>query len=168
MHNALKYTAEQDDFIRNEHAKGTFYEEIARLFNIQFNDTASRRAIVGRAYRLKLDKREPNKSLVKSGNIKSTVNPRPKPKEKPVMVDTPVIELPLKADAYKPLPGINPVGITELTEATCRWPIDGEVTLYCGDKPTLGSVYCLCHRTMSVGKGTESERKAVRILERMG
>ena len=50
----------------------------------------------------------------------------------------------------------GPVTMMELTEQTCRWPIDlvdplGRI-LFCGARVKLRAVYCVAHHKMSLDK----------------
>ena len=60
----------------------------------------------------------------------------------------------------------------------CRWPVEGqgEAARFCAAEVAPGDwkpwkahgCYCRTHRQLSVGHGTEAERSAPRVLERMG
>lgn len=60
-------------------------------------------------------------------------------------------------------PHVAGVNLTMLTEHRCKWPINGGGPfLFCGEAKQSGRPYCAFHATSSIGKGTESERTAVR------
>jgi hypothetical protein len=66
----------------------------------------------------------------------------------------------IPTNPFAPLPNSQPVGILELSETRCKWPIDGLTTFYCGQESD--GTYCDAHRKLSRGKGTQSERNALR------
>lgn len=50
-----------------------------------------------------------------------------------------------------------------LTAGRCKWPInDGGPFLFCGEAKKSDRPYCAFHNMAALGKGTESERSAVR------
>lgn len=56
-----------------------------------------------------------------------------------------------RADAFKPLPNCEPIGLMDLGEKSCRWPIDGEEgLLYCGAQKS-SKAYCGQHFQLSIG-----------------
>lgn len=64
-------------------------------------------------------------------------------------------------NAFKPIGG-KPISIMMLTQELCRWPVDSpKAILFCGE-PSEGEIYCCTHRAMSRGRGTLSERTALR------
>lgn len=79
---------------------------------------------------------------------------------------------PARADAFRPLPGVSPVPMAEARG--CRWPVheagdpmQESATHVCGAErvhPKLA--YCPVHHRLSVGRGTQSERDAVRAARR--
>jgi hypothetical protein len=66
----------------------------------------------------------------------------------------------------------KPVKIGALDSTTCRWPLwsmeenPGADGLYCGDATAESSSYCSHHRRLGTGLGTESERRALKTLEK--
>lgn len=60
-------------------------------------------------------------------------------------------------------PHVVGVPLLMLTDCRCKWPInDGGPFLFCGEAKQPDRPYCAYHATASLGKGTESERSAVR------
>lgn len=54
-------------------------------------------------------------------------------------------------------------GRSMLTQHRCTWPInDGGPFLFCGEAKKSDRPYCAFHNMAALGKGTESERSAVR------
>jgi hypothetical protein len=80
-----------------------------------------------------------------------------------------------------PMPkGIQTTGrlLADLKARQCRFPLRGEgaATRFCAadvedevwQPGKSGGCYCRFHRNVVVGRGTESERAAPRVLERLG
>ena len=60
-------------------------------------------------------------------------------------------------------PHVAGVDLLMLTDCRCKWPInDGGPMIFCGEVKQLDRPYCAFHATEAIGKGTESERTAVR------
>ncbi|MEF2073516.1 GcrA family cell cycle regulator [Consotaella aegiceratis] len=97
---------------------------------------------------------------------KPAPQPRPRPEEPlPAAVAT--------ADAFKPLPGSEPVLLWEIGAFQCHWPVgEGDpmaetFTRFCGCRvasPKLS--YCAVHQRLSEGEGTRGERDAIRAAKR--
>jgi len=88
-----------------------------------------------------------------------------------VVPTPPIVEV---FDAIPDVPGkfgaphVAGVDLMLLTEHRCKWPInDGGPFLFCGEAKKSDRPYCAFHNTASIGKGTESERTAVRSAMRM-
>lgn len=52
---------------------------------------------------------------------------------------------------WDPLAGTSPIGIMDLTDATCRWPIGESPFRFCGCETAPGSSYCATHKAVSSG-----------------
>lgn len=65
----------------------------------------------------------------------------------------------------QPAPKPLNVPLLELNHDNCRWPVEGSgaKTLFCGHNVETGKSYCACHARLSVGRGTEGERRALNI-----
>ena len=65
-------------------------------------------------------------------------------------------------------PDVQPlhISLALLNNKTCRWPYGEGPFTFCGCE-TLDGPYCFAHTLQAIGKGTESERKAPKDLERM-
>lgn len=61
------------------------------------------------------------------------------------------------------------LSLLELTNRTCRYPThgQGEATFFCGHGAELEDAYCAHHRARCAGRGTESERGALKQLSRI-
>jgi hypothetical protein len=68
--------------------------------------------------------------------------------------------------------------LADLDSHQCRFPLRGQgaATRFCASEVTEadwlpgipGRTYCAFHRNLSVGRGTDAERAAPRVLERLG
>lgn len=77
-------------------------------------------------------------------------------------------------------PGCNSLGrvLADLSSHECRFPLRGEgaATRFCAIEISpadwmpgrVGGSYCTYHRHITVGRGTEGERTALRVLEKAG
>ncbi|RWF66870.1 hypothetical protein [Mesorhizobium sp.] len=77
-------------------------------------------------------------------------------------------------------PGCNSLGrlLADLDSHQCRFPLRGEAALtrFCAVEVSAadwlpgfsGGSYCTFHRRISEGRGTDAERAASRVLERLG
>lgn len=70
-------------------------------------------------------------------------------------------------ESVKSEPAPKPLNflLLELNHDNCRWPVEGSgaKTLFCGHNVETGKSYCACHARLSVGRGTEGERRALNI-----
>lgn len=94
-----------------------------------------------------------------------------KPGRKPRLRTYPFVERKHKPPDFKaevatelpPEPVANPVTLMQLTDDTCRWPVDmpsGPI-MYCGAKQLAGCPYCCRHSDLAFQQGrrtTEAER----------
>jgi len=65
----------------------------------------------------------------------------------------------------------RPVRLLDLAYGHCRWPVGdvrGPGTLFCGAPKDGEHAYCRQHRAIAYGRGTPSERAAVRDAARAG
>jgi hypothetical protein len=54
------------------------------------------------------------------------------------------------AEAWVALPFTVPVRLVDLGKDSCRWPIDGGTTMFCGTKAVAGKPYCPIHHRASL------------------
>lgn len=135
----------------------------------------SRSAVIGKVHRLKLGGRatvvvRPNPThwkrpegavRTRSAAAKPTIAAKPVEKNLPkgnkvADPDADGIRL-LRSRAWSALPGIQPVGLTDL--CGCRWPIDGEngETLFCNAEAPGKGPYCGTHALLSVPRVVSRE-----------
>lgn len=128
----------------------------------------SRSGVLGKAHRLKLASRTKAASkpaprrLKRVGNAGGTVAKLKKARDvapqaasvaealRAVTVSDPSGDKYLKSAVWSPLPGTEPIGLLQLNEHTCRWPVGAAPTLFCGLNPNAGSPYCALHAARSV------------------
>jgi GcrA cell cycle regulator len=126
----------------------------------------TRSAIIGKAFRLGLPPRKPIVRSRPPGPKKrntqrrATVQPLALPE---------FVVLEARAEPWQPLPGSTPISLMDLTDAVCRWPVGGDHrtagTGFCGCPVAPGRPYCTEHFATSIGKGTPSERIAVKAAQ---
>lgn len=119
--------------------------EIAAVFARQECRSVSRNAILGKAHRMKLPPRLAKVGVVPSLPKRKRVAKKPKAKMPAAVVAAPVLEAPFIEIARIPL--------TELTDATCKWPIGDPKASnfgFCGLPAAEGHVYCSAHHRRSI------------------
>lgn len=146
------------------HSAGEITEEIPGV---------TRNSVIGKAYRLGLREHVNAPKLNKTISVKAKTEQPVKKlvRDRRVKISKPdpvkVAEVRKIAERAQALPAPAPLNFTllELNHDDCRWPVSGEGAkmLFCGHNVEDGKSYCPCHVRMSVGRGTESERKAVYI-----
>jgi len=171
---------EHSDALREYHAKGMSYLEIAKALNAHFNTRYSRNAVLGRSKRLGLgglnglaDASEPG-SVDGSGSKPQGLTPYlGKPGERHAAGF--ILHVP-KFEAVKPFKlrcvAVTPrhLALIDLEAGNCRYPYggdeDGEAITYCGHPCRKNSSYCRAHFRLTRGRGTAAERAACKILLR--
>jgi len=155
---SMEWTDDRIEELRRLWSQGLSASQIAdRLGGV------SRNAVIGKAHRLGLAKRP---SPIKRGANASTApraprRPRAKPTPSPTAAaaapadsaPTPAPRPALKPrprriEAHESTPLEDPVGVLDLTERMCRWPIghpgDPEFR-FCGARTVAGLPYCAAH-----------------------
>jgi hypothetical protein len=161
-----KWTPERDEELRRMwDVEGLSSGDIAYVMD------TTRNAVISRANRLHLSKRDSKKTAPR-------LKPRKPRKHRDITTyfrrhqkQLPLLSVPLpgdtramRGDAWAPLPGSLPVSLIGLERGMCRWPVtESTPHLFCGlacDGP-----YCIHHHELSVGRGTPSERNATEWKE---
>lgn len=127
---------------------GHSHSAIARVLSKEFGISLSRNASIGRAYRMNYPPRAERGKGTSRGGRK---NAAPKFKK----------AAPLKPRKVKePEPMAENITLLELTDHTCRWPVEGTGAdcRFCGHMPVPGSSYCAHHWERSVVQATPSAR----------
>ncbi len=118
-------------------------------------DGITRNAVIGKVHRIGLPNRQPRladrpkrtnrvphntrKSDVNAGALTHKLRSKSDPKFLPAPLPP--------AEVWHALPGTAPIGLLDLTEKTCRWPIgDDRPFKFCGCPPAHGSPYCATHQ----------------------
>ena len=132
----MSWTQEKEEKLRQLWEKGHTASQIAEILG----DT-TRNAVIGKAHRLKLAARAPNKKSVAQKKEVSNVQNRNdkqisrKSRFKSILLD-------------KNFEPENPKKLEELGDNNCRWPIghpDQEGVYFCGRSPIEGFSYCKLH-----------------------
>jgi GcrA cell cycle regulator len=164
---------EHSEALREYHAKGMSYREIARAINAKFGTGYSRSAALGRGKRIGL-----------AGPDRPDQGPKPAPKAM-----RPRLRGPRERHApesRRPLPASESVGtvklrcvdidprhlsLVELERGDCRYPYGGdeqdEAITFCGHPQRNGSSYCTAHFHLTRGPGTAAERAAGTVSLRL-
>ncbi len=169
-----EWELEQCSALREYHARGMSFLQIARALNAQFKTTHSRSAVIGRARRMGLAGRArpddrpkfwPARPAKARGKVKA---PRPK---KPPARHVPELSQPMPVLQRAEPPKIRCVEIAprhlslvELEAGDCRYPYggdeDGQAITFCGHPRREGSSYCTPHFHLTRGPGIAPERAA--------
>lgn len=129
---------------------------------VALGEGSTRNGVIGKMHRLGLEKRSKS-SQSSVGRRQRAVE---RDKRRSAIPLPPRLKL-AAGQAWKALPGSTPVPLEELSRSGCRWPIGDEAPfLFCSEPSVLGRHYCEAHCSMSAGRGTESERNAVKVLRR--
>jgi GcrA cell cycle regulator len=131
---ARKWTEEMDQALRDMRGKYTS-TVIAEKLNV------TRCAVVGRAFRLGLERIEP-------GSIKGAPR-RPSAKKKPTLRARLRLVVDNTAQVEdSEIPVEQRCSLFDLNESTCRWPVgdpDKADFFFCGAQPVSGCSYCASH-----------------------
>ena len=132
----MSWTEEKVEKLKELWGKGNTASQIAEILG-----GVSRNAVIGKAHRLKLAARAPNKKSVAQKKEVSNVQNRNdkqisrKSRFKSILLD-------------KNFEPENPKSLEELSEDTCKWPIghpNEESFYFCGRKPEEDFPYCKLH-----------------------
>jgi GcrA cell cycle regulator len=175
------WPSDHSDALREYHAKGMSYLEIAKAINANFKTQYSRNAVLGRSKRMGLGGRDRPVDLPKrwsmdwSGPKPDAQAPLPKkPRERhaPWFVRTmPKVEAakPVKLRCVEIVP--RHLILIDLEPGDCRYPYggdeDGEAITFCGHPRRENSSYCGAHFHLTRGPGTAAERAADVVLLRL-
>jgi GcrA cell cycle regulator len=164
--------------LREYAATSMSFSEIAKAINAKFNTDYSRSATIGRARRMGLA--DTNRPSPDNPNEAPRLSAEPSQPSLHRAVERHVPEAP------RPLPvreraaalqlrcvGISPrhLSLLDLAPGDCRYPYggdeEGETITFCGHPAREGSSYCVSHFHLTRGRGTASERAAVRFALRL-
>ena len=180
---AADWTPEQCRALREYHARGMSYAQIAKAINERFATAYSRSATLGRARRMGLmgsgrpaGRNRPGDKLKHwpKRPPKAKESPRRKPrKRKAAGLARPAAVLegakPTKLRCVEIVP--RHLALVDLEAGHCRYPYggdaDGEAITFCGHPRRDGSSYCTPHFHLTRGPGTAAERTAGAVLLRL-
>jgi GcrA cell cycle regulator len=166
---SMSWAREHCEALRDYHAKGLSFSEIAEAINAKFKTAYSRNAAIGRAKRM---------------GLAGPDRPKPPPKASAPQLDG--IREHHAAWFRRSMPVFEPVetvklrcveidprhlSLIDLEPGDCRYPYggdeEGESITFCGHPQRQGSSYCTAHFQLSRGPGTAAERAAIAIALRM-
>jgi len=170
---ATNWTPAHCEALREYHAKGMSYSEIASALNAKFGTDYSRNAAIGRGRRMGLagpdQPKEPHR-------VPQKTSTPPPPRSRRLRDAEPVQPMPVLA-CVEPVKlrcvGIKPrlLSLVDLERGDCRYPYggdrEGEAIAFCGHPTREGSSYCTAHFHLTRGPGTASERSAGPVMLRL-
>jgi GcrA cell cycle regulator len=165
---STNWTPEHSAALREYHAKGMSYSEIADAINARFKTSYSRCAAIGRAKRLGLA--SPDRPGDRPKSLQRAKAPRRRKLRKRQasaslrLMPMPVFEAvaPVKLRCVEIVP--RHLALVDLEPGDCRYPYggdeEGEAISFCGHPKRENSSYCTAHFHLTRGPGTASERAA--------
>ena len=141
--------------------------QVAVILNAEFGTHYTRNAVIGKACRDGFRKyRPPSAPKAIAAPKPSKPAPLPQvrlPEQHKVLTARELEKMPrvivVPQDAWKALPGSQPVGLMGLTRKTCRWPIDGfGEQHFCGQNTVEDGVYCVSHAERNFRPHTSTKR----------
>jgi GcrA cell cycle regulator len=155
---------EHSEALREHHARGMSYSQIAEAINVKFGTRYSRNATIGRGKRMGL-----------AGPDRPADFPKPAPKarrprlhrlrerhvpesSRPTSIFESIETVKLRCVEVDP----RHLSLMELELGDCRYPYggdeEGEAISFCGHPRRPGSSYCAPHFHLTRGPGTTAER----------
>jgi GcrA cell cycle regulator len=177
---AADWTPEHCQALREYHARGMSYAQIAKAINKRFATAYSRSAALGRARRMGLmgsgrpaRAGETLKHWPKRPPKAKESSRRKPPKRKAAGLARPAAVLegarPTKLRCVEIAP--RHLALVDLEAGDCRYPYgddaDGEAITFCGHPRRDGSSYCTAHFHLTRGPGTAAERTAGAVSLRL-
>ena len=165
----INWSREHCDALRELHAKGLSFAEIAGTINARFKTDYSRNAAIGRAKRMGLVDPERAKLPPKATTrrIQETQGRRVPSSPRPEQMLEPAKPFKLRCVEIDP----RHLSLIDLEPGDCRYPYggddEGEAITFCGHPRRRGSSYCTAHFHLSRGPGTVSERMAIIVALRL-
>ena len=163
------WSREHCDALRELHAKGLSFAEIAERINGRFKTDYTRSAAIGRARRMRLVDPERPKLPPKAAprRVQETQERRVPSSPWPKQVLEPAKPFKLRCVEIDP----RHLSLIDLERGDCRYPYggdeEGEAITFCGHPQRRGSSYCSAHFHLSRGPGTLSERTAIIVALRL-
>jgi GcrA cell cycle regulator len=165
---SMNWAPEHCDALREYHAKGMSYAEIAEAINAKFKTDYSRSAALGRARRIGLaDPNRPKLPPIASAPQLHTIRERHAASLQLMPVFEPAEKVKLRCVDVDP----RHLSLIDLEPGDCRYPYggdeEGEAITFCGHARRRGSSYCTAHFHLSCGPGTAAERMAITVALRL-
>jgi GcrA cell cycle regulator len=162
---------EHSQALRQYHARGMSYAQIAAAINARFGTGYSRSAAIGRGKRLGLavpEGREKRPTPARKARLLQPPDPRLRDRHiSKVLRPKPVLKSGMNVMTIKlRCVEIDPrhLSLTELECDDCRYPYggdeEGRAITFCGHPRRHGSSYCTAHFHLTRGPGAASERAA--------
>jgi len=154
-----QWTPELDEALKKYLAANLSFADVAGEINREFGTSYSRCAATGRAHRLGLrssvPKSEGSKRQARYHGGERRKPSKPKPPAPPVVFKCEPSTGLRVADVVP-----RNISLLDLEPGECRWPYGDSNFTFCGNPTLDGCSYCHQHFALSVGGGTESERRA--------
>jgi len=149
----MSWTPEREEKLKELWKKGHTASQIASLLG-----NTTRNAVIGKAHRLNLEARAISKRSAPKVNTENNVKSENKiqkygrkAKFKALLLD-------------KNFPPENPIGLEDLTDNHCRWPLGAKLepaSLFCGRKPMEKFPYCQLHLLYGYQSKNEKEEDVI-------
>lgn len=155
------WTDEMMDRLTKLWAEGYSASECA----IKMGHGLSRNAIIGKVDRMQLPERRTRIARVKavqwSPERRAANSERMRKFNEERRAKAPQkVKIDLPDETWAPLPGTTPIGMIDLSDATCRWPVsDGAPFLFCGCQTEGSSSYCATHTQVSVRQADKAPKR---------
>lgn len=170
----MSWTEERVDLLKKLWADGLSASQIAAKLG-----GVTRNAVIGKVHRLKLSSRgrttsstsRTKKSSKSTGSVKSSPRGGGYSRSIPASVGATALQHQYATDAVARVemkraeevvvPISRRLSLTELSEATCKWPIGDPLTddfHFCGNDPTESGPYCAYHSRLAFQPASERKR----------
>jgi GcrA cell cycle regulator len=160
--------------LRELHAKGMSYGEIAKQMNQLFSTSYTRNAVLGRGKRMGLvtpqtrtERQPPRRPIVKAERALARTTSAPQ-------LPFPVPPVPARTEPVQlRCVGISPrlIDLVDLEPTDCRYPYggdtDGDPIVFCGHPCQPGSCYCAPHFHLTRNPEGLAERPSTPVVLRL-
>lgn len=159
--------------LRELHAKGMSYGEIAREMNARFGTAYTRNAVLGRGKRMGFaapattrERQPPRRLMAKAAHVQARVTAE---RRAPILV----APVPRAEPVQLRCVGISPrlISLVDLEPGDCRYPYggdtDGDPIVFCGHPRQAGSCYCTPHFHLTRNREGITERPLTPVVLRL-
>jgi GcrA cell cycle regulator len=167
------WAPEHSEALREYHARGMSFSEIANAINAKFKTAYSRNAALGRAKRMGLSGPERANEPKHSPELPPLAIPPRKARERhlPESAGPPFFECTEAARLRCVEIVPRHLALVDLEPRDCRYPYggdeEGEAITFCGHPRLLGSSYCAPHFHLTRGPDAELERAVSAVVLRL-